>query len=96
MTDKGLENDFEILGCRIKSRPEDSDKEIVRTVVELVQKEVAELLQGRPQMRATDAAVLVALKMATEKIKLESEFKSTVLRLESSMEHAMSQLQSSV
>jgi hypothetical protein len=31
--------------------------------------------------------------MATEKVKLEQEFKSTVLRLEGSMEQAMSQLQ---
>lgn len=95
MTDKGQENDFEILGCRIKSRPEDSDKEMVRTVVELVQSEVAELLRVRPNMRSTDAAVLVALKMATEKIKLETEFRSAILRLEGSMEQAMSQLQGS-
>jgi cell division protein ZapA (FtsZ GTPase activity inhibitor) len=93
MTDLSQEIDVEILGCRIKTRPEDNERDVARAVVQLVQKEVAELKKSRPEMRSTDVAVLVALKMATEKVKLEQEFKTTVLRLEGSMEQAMSQLQ---
>lgn len=93
MTDRGQENEVEILGCRVKTRPEDSDREIAQTVIAQVQNEVAELLKARPSMRQTDVAVLVALKMATEKVKLEQEFKTAVLRLEGSVEQAMSQLQ---
>jgi cell division protein ZapA (FtsZ GTPase activity inhibitor) len=93
MTDRGQENDIEILGCRIKARPEDSDREIAQTVIAQVQDEVAQMLKARPSMRPSDVAVLVALKIATDKVKLEQEFKTTVLRLESSMEQAMSQLQ---
>ena len=93
MTDLSQEIDVEILGCRIKIRPEDNERDVARAVVQLVQKEAAELKLARPEMRSTDVAVLVALKMATEKVKLEQEFKTTVLRLEGSMEQAMSQLQ---
>ncbi|MFP5492560.1 MAG: cell division protein ZapA [Bacteriovoracia bacterium] len=93
MTDLSQEIDVEVLGCRIKIRPEDNERDVARAVVQLVQKEVAELKLARPEMRSTDVAVLVALKMATEKVKLEQEFKTTVLRLEGSMEQAMSQLQ---
>jgi cell division protein ZapA (FtsZ GTPase activity inhibitor) len=93
MTDRGQENEVEILGCRVKTRPEDDDREIAQTVIAQVQNEVAELLKARPSMRQTDVAVLVALKMATEKVKLEQEFKTAVLRLEGSVEQAMSQLQ---
>ena len=93
MTDRGQDKDVEILGCRIKTRPEDPDREIAQAVIERVQNEVADMLKARPSMRQTDVAVLVALKMATEKVKLEQEFKTAVLRLEGSMEQAMSQLQ---
>lgn len=93
MTIKGQENDYEILGCRIKTSSDDNDREVAQTVILLVQNEVAELQKARPSMRSTDVAVLVALKMATEKVKLENEYKNTVLSLESSMEQALTQLQ---
>jgi cell division protein ZapA (FtsZ GTPase activity inhibitor) len=93
MTIKGQENDIEILGCRIKTSSDDNDRDVAQTVISLVQNEVAELQKARPSMRSTDVAVLVALKMATEKVKLENEYKNTVLSLESSMEQALSQLQ---
>ncbi len=93
MTIKGQENDIEILGCRIKTSSDDNDRDVAQTVISLVQNEVAELQKARPSMRSTDVAVLVALKMATEKVKLENEYKNTVLSLESSMEQALTQLQ---
>lgn len=92
MTIKGQENDIEILGCRIKTSSDDTDRDVAQAVISLVQNEVAELQKARPSMRSTDVAVLVALKMATEKVKLENEFKNTVLSLESSMEQALTQL----
>ncbi len=93
MTIKGQENDIEILGCRIKTSSDDNDRDVAQAVISLVQNEVAELQKARPSMRSTDVAVLVALKMATEKVKLENEYKNTVLSLESSMEKALTQLQ---
>ncbi len=93
MTENGQENEIEILGCRVKTSSGDNDREVAQAVIELVQREVSELQKARPSMRTTDVAVLVALKIATEKVKLENDFKTTVLRLESSMELTMTQLQ---
>lgn len=92
MTDRGQEAECEILGCQIKLRPNDTERDVARTVLELVKREVAELQKARPNLRETDVAVLVALKLATDKVKLEHEFKETVLKVESSLELAAGRL----
>ena len=93
MTEIGQEAEVDILGCHVKMRPSDSDRDVARAVIDLVSKEIAELQKARPSLRETDVAVLVALKMATDKVKLESEFKEPVLKLESSLEQAVGRLQ---
>lgn len=93
MTDVGQEADVDILGCHVKLRPNESDRDVARAVINLVSQEIAELQKARPSLRETDVAVLVALKMATDKVKLENEFKETVLKLESSLEQAVGRLQ---
>jgi cell division protein ZapA (FtsZ GTPase activity inhibitor) len=92
MTDKGQGVEVEILGCAVKIRPDDSDRDVAQQIVELVKMEVAQLKHARPSLRDTDVAVLVALKMATDKLKLENEFKTTVLKVEKSLESAASRL----
>ena len=94
MADISQVNEIEILGCRVKTRPEDSDKDIADSVIRLVQKEVSELQKARPQLKSVDVAVLVALKIATEKVKMEQDFKSVILKIESSVESALSPMQS--
>lgn len=94
MTDKSQEAEVEILGCQVKLRPADQDREVAAAVVDLVKAEVEDLRKARPSLRETDVAVLVALKMAMEKVKLEHEFKTAVLRLEGSLESAAAHLQS--
>ena len=89
MTDIGQVTDVDILGCQVKLRPNDSDRDVAQAVIKLVSKEVVDLQKARPNLRETDVAVLVALKMATDKVKLENEFKETVLKLERSLEHAV-------
>jgi cell division protein ZapA len=83
------EKEFNVLGCKVKYRPEQNDSENPRTVIELVLREVEELKLARPLLRDTDVAVLVALKMATEKMKLENEYKLNILKLELSLESAL-------
>ena len=94
MTDLSQVSEIDILGCRVKTRPEDSDKDIAESVIQLVQKEVTELQKARPQLKPADVAVLVALKIATEKVKMEQDFKSVILKIESSVESALSPMQS--
>lgn len=93
MTDVGQVAEVDILGCQVKLRPNDNDRDVALAVIKQVSKEVAELQKARPNLRETDVAVLVALKMATDKVKLENEYKETVLKLESSLELAAKRLQ---
>ncbi len=54
--------------------------------------EIQQLKMSRPQLRDTDVAVLVALKIATEKLQLEDEYKGNILKLEGTLEKAMESL----
>lgn len=89
MTQKSQEVEFNVLGCKVKCRPEQSDSHIAMAVIEQVNAEIQQLKNNRPMLRDTDVAVLVALKVATEKMQLEEEYKNNISKLESSLEHAL-------
>ncbi|MFL5783200.1 MAG: cell division protein ZapA [Bacteriovoracaceae bacterium] len=83
------EVEFSVLGCKVKFKPEQNDSHIAKAVIDLVLAEVQQLKTTRPQLKDTDVAVLVALKMATEKMQLEQEYKGNIEKLESSLEKAL-------
>ena len=83
------EVEFSVLGCKVKYRPEQNDSHIAKAVIDLVLAEVQQLKTTRPQLKDTDVAVLVALKMATEKLQVEDEYKESILKLEGSLEKAL-------
>lgn len=83
------EEEFNVLGCKVKYRPEQNDGHIARAVIDIVLSEIQELKIKRPMLKDTDVAVLVALKLATEKMQLEDEYKTNILKLESSLESAL-------
>lgn len=89
MTKMSQEEEFNVLGCKVKLRPEQNDIHIAKAVIDLVDAEVQQLKISRPMLRDTDVAVLVALKMATEKMQLEDEYKNNILKLEKSLESAL-------
>lgn len=80
------EKEFDVLGCKVKFRPELNDSHNAKAVIDLVLSEIQELKSKRPMLRDTDVAVLVALKMATEKMQIEDEYKNDILKLEASLE----------
>lgn len=86
------EQEFDVLGCKVKYRPERHDSHNAKAVIDLVLLEIQELKTKRPLLRDTDVAVLVALKMATEKLELEDEYKMNILKLEESLETALQAL----
>ena len=92
MTQMSQDIEFNVLGCKVRFRPEANDSHIAKAVIDLVHSEVQNLKNARPGLRDTDVAVLVALKIATEKMQLEEEYKNTVLKLEGSLESAMTAL----
>lgn len=89
MTEKSQEVEYNVLGCKVKYRPEHNDDHIALAVLEMVNDEVKQLKENRPSLRDTDVAVLVALKVATEKLRIEDEYKKTILKLEESLEQAL-------
>ncbi len=86
------EVEFSVLGCKVKYRPEQNDSHIAKSVIDLVVAEIQQLKISRPQLRDTDVAVLVALKIATEKLQLEDEYKGNILKLEGTLEQALESL----
>jgi cell division protein ZapA len=86
------EVEFSVLGCKVKFKPEQNDSHIAKAVIDLVLAEIQQLKTTRPQLRDTDVAVLVALKIATEKLQLEDEYKGNILKLEGTLEKALESL----
>ncbi len=89
MTQMSQEEEFNVLGCKVKIRPEQNDAPNALAVINLVNAEIQQLKISRPMLRDTDVAVLVALKMATEKLQLEDEYKTNIFKLESSLQEAL-------
>ncbi len=89
MTGIGQEKEISILGCKVRYNPEQEDSHIAKTVIDLVNKEIISLKTARPQLRDTDVAVLIALKVAKEMVTLENEYKVNIAKLEDSMTSAM-------
>lgn len=83
------EQEFNVLGCKVKYRPEQNDIHHAKAVIDLVISEIQELKSVRPMLRDTDVAVLVALKMATDRMQVEDEYKTNILKLEESLKMAL-------
>jgi cell division protein ZapA len=96
MTKMSQEIEYNVLGCKVRLRPDQTDNRHAKTVIDLVNSEIQELKTSRPMLRDTDLAVLVALKLATEKLQLEDEFKESLFKLEGSLETALQALNSEV
>ena len=81
--------EFNVLGCRVKVRPDQEDSHIAKSVVDFINAEIMQLKSARPSLKDTDVAVLVALKIGTENKHLEEEYKQTILKLEESLAQAL-------
>jgi cell division protein ZapA (FtsZ GTPase activity inhibitor) len=86
---ESLEKEFNILGCKVKLTPVKDENQNAEDVIRLVLDEIQNLKNKRPMLRDTDVAVLVALKLATEKLEMEREYKTSILSLEKSLEAAV-------
>ncbi len=86
------DTEFNVLGCKVRLRPDQNDSHNAKAVIDLINAEIQALKSSRPQLRDTDLAVLVALKMATEKMQLEDEYRQNIFKLEESLETALQAL----
>ena len=92
MTKMSQDIEYNVLGCKVRVRPDQNDSYSAKAVIDLVNAEIQQLKTARPLLRDTDLAVLVALKIATEKVQLEDEYKNNILKLEGSLETALQAL----
>ena len=92
MTQMSQDTEYNVLGCKVRVRPDQNDSHNAMAVIDLVNAEIQQLKISRPQLRDTDVAVLVALKIATEKMQLGDEYKQNIFKLEESLETALQAL----
>ena len=84
---KGLE--YNILGCPIRIKPEEGKGANALSAIELVNKEISDLRSKSPKLKDLETAVLIALKFASEKLDVESEYKENVFALRSGIHEAL-------
>jgi cell division protein ZapA (FtsZ GTPase activity inhibitor) len=90
MTETSREQEFNILGCRVKYKPDEQDRDVAISVVEQVIFEVNALRNKNPGLRDTDVAVLIALKIATEKKNVEKELANLLDTVENNLQLVLS------
>lgn len=86
----GKDLEFDVLGYRVKLRPDaDGSNDSADKVVELVRKEALKIKESAPGLDKGQVAILVALKLASEKISLEEDFKENLEQLQLSARDAL-------
>lgn len=92
------DEEFEILGLKLRFKPEPLGEDKSSTVsaqevVEYIQSEIIEIQKKSPRaLDATQIAILVALKTASERLELQSDFSHKLGQLEKSATDALDYL----
>ena len=84
----GSRKEFEVLGSRVVISKDDSGVD-PQDVVDKVTKEAEALKRVRPDLSNQSVAPLVALKIASEGLALEREYKANIEKLENSVSEAL-------
>ena len=83
--------EFEVLGFKVKFKPEGEDHPVsAQEVVEHVNREANKLSRSNPQLSSGEIAVLIALSFAKQNIGLEKEYKMNIEQLNKSAHDALS------
>jgi cell division protein ZapA len=70
---------FEVLGCSLKLKEDEKLEGVTpNDIVSYVQNEAAKVLQQNPGLSQGQIAVLIALKLAGEKLALEHEYRDNI------------------
>ena len=82
--------EFEVLGFKVKFKPEGEDQLVsAREVVEHVNWEANKLSKSYPQLSSGEIATLVALDFSRRNIELEKEYKMNIEQLNKSAHAAL-------
>jgi len=92
MSNKDELKEFEILGHRVRFRPDNSGRITADRVVKLIKDELNEIDHkmdlSKSSIRASDKFLLVALKLANDKLFVEEEVRNSISSLEQRMNEA--------
>lgn len=67
---EGLE--FNILGCKIRIKPDEARDKQAKLAIDIVNQEIENLKKSNPKISDLDCAVLTALKLASGKVDVET------------------------
>jgi hypothetical protein len=86
----GKDLEFDVLGYRVKLKPDaDGSNDSAEKIVDLVRSEAFKIQEHAPGLDKGQVAILVALKLASEKISLEDDFKENLEQLQLSARDAL-------
>ncbi len=90
--------DFVVLGHSVRLGPEPMNDEddtslLPEDVVSVVKQEAKKIQDQAPGLSIGQVAVLVALKLASDKLRMEKDFKDNLLKLELTAKDALSYIE---
>ena len=84
------DKEFNVLGYNIRLKEADEGQLITpEEIVELVMREADMIREKSPNLNQGQIAVLVALKVASEKMSLDKEYRDNITRLQSTASDAL-------
>ena len=90
MNIKNRELEFDVLGFKVRFRPEgDEDQFTAGDIINLVNTEAKRILDKNPKLTPSQAAILVALNLAKEKLNTDIEFRNNIDTLHSTASDAL-------
>lgn len=94
MYNKGGEQEFEILGFRVRYKSDSSNQVSAGDVIESVLKEANSIKNRNINLDDKDVAILTALKIASDKLNIEKEYKRNVSDLQTKANYALNIIES--
>jgi cell division protein ZapA (FtsZ GTPase activity inhibitor) len=81
--------EYNILGCSVRIKPDETERDNALKAIETVNTEIEKLRRANSKLSDLDVAVLVSLKLASEKQDVEQEYKENVFSLKSGINEAL-------
>lgn len=81
--------EYNILGCNVRIKSDEENQDNALKAIDIVNDEIEKLKTSNPSLKDLDVAVLAALKLASEKSNIESEYKDSVFTLRSEINEAL-------
>jgi cell division protein ZapA (FtsZ GTPase activity inhibitor) len=85
---EGLE--YNILGCNVRIKKDEAERDNALKAIEIVNKEIEKMRLQNSKLKDIDVAVLMALKFASEKSEIETEYKENIFSLKAGVNEALS------